>query len=465
MTDVERNHPLYVLKQIFGGVISQIVIIILIFTYLNKRLGATISILIIIGLIILYCAYCAVSWYKTMYYINENAIFYQKGILNVNKREVPLEKITTIDISQGLFERIFSISKIKIDTENVKADKSEITLTITKEEALLIKQKLLKDNETVDKSDNSSTDEYKYKLSFKDLILYSIASNSVFQGLIIIVALYNYLDDIEDVTHFDSLEYINKFQFSVYIIIGLVLSVFIICLIVSFVKNCIKYSYYSVYVEKDKLHISHGLISKKNYTFDKNKVKGIHVKQKFIMQLFHVSTIEIESIGYGDEKGERAVLFPFCNDKLRVKIINDLMPEFNYSGEINKAPQNAYIRFIFKKLLFTLVIVGIVTYKVQYGFISILLLGVALLLGHMEFKNTGIGMSDQLAYMSYSGFQKKQSIVKIGSIQSIKMSHTYFQRKKSVCNYTINIWGKILGKNITVKNVSTNLFESYIDKL
>lgn len=465
LNDVERNHPLHVLKQIFSGIISQIVIIILIFTYVNKRLGFMISILIIVGLIILFVLFYVLAWYKTTYYISENSIFYQKGIMNINKREVPIEKITTIDISQGLFERIFSLSKIKIDTENVKADKSEITLTLTREKALEVKQRLLHDNEKTEILNDSNSNERKYKLGFKDLILYSLASNSVFQGLVIILALYNYLDDFEDMTNFDSLEYINKFQFSVYIIVGLILGVFIISLIISFIKNCIKYSYYSVYVENDKLHISHGLISKKNYTFDKKKVKGIHIKQKFIMQLFHVSTIEIESIGYGDEKGERAVLFPFCNDALRVKIINDLMPEFNYQGEIDNPPKKAYIRFFLKKLLLTLIVVCIVTYKVQYGFISLLLFGLAILLGHMQLGNTGIGMSDQLAYMSYGGFRKKQSIVKTSSIQSIKMSHTYFQKRKSVCNYTINIWGKILGKNITVQNVSNHLFKTYIDKL
>ncbi|GKX31833.1 hypothetical protein SH1V18_43130 [Vallitalea longa] len=463
MTNIERNHPLYILKQAINGILTQIVFIIIAFTYLNKHIGTFFSALIIATFIILYIVYSVLAWYKTTFYFSENSIFYQKGILNINKREVPIERITTIDTSQGLFERIFNLSNIKVDTENVKAEKSEIKLTLSKEKAMILKQKLL--DKDIEKSTEETSEYNLYKLSLKDLILYSIVSNSIFQGIIVIFAIYNYLDDIRDITSFDSLEYINQFKFEGYVIAVLILSAVLISLIISFIKNCIKYSYYTVGVENNKINISHGLISKKNYCFDKDKVKGIHIKQKLIMQLFHVSTIEIESIGYGDEKGERAVLYPFCSNKLRDRIIDDIVPEFNYDGNVNHASKNSYIRFIFMRLLITVIIAGIATYNINYGFISIILVGIALLLGHMEYKNTGIGMSDDLVYLSYKGFRKKQSIVKISSIQTLTMSHNYFQKNKCICNYTINIWGAILGKNITVKNIRNNLFESYVDKL
>lgn len=56
------------------------------------------------------------------------------------------------------------------------------------------------------------------------------------------------------------------------------------------------------------MNISYGLINEKNYSFDKKKIKGIHIKQNLLMQFFNISTIEIENIGYGDEKGEKAIL-------------------------------------------------------------------------------------------------------------------------------------------------------------
>lgn len=465
LNNIERNHPLYILKQTVNGIFKQIVFIILAFTYLNKNVGAFFSILIIAAFIIICIGYGVLVWRKTTFYFSDNSIYYQHGILNIKKREIPIDKITTIDNSQGLFERIFNLSNIKVDTENVKAEKSEMNLTLSKEKAEILSKKLLNKDKDIGDNVDESIQYNSYSLSFKDLILYSIVSNSVFQGVIVVFAIYNYLDDIKDLTSFDGMEYINRYQFNGYVLAILVVSAFLICLIISFVKNCIKYSYYTVYVDNDKINISHGLVSKKNYSFDRAKVKGIHIQQKFIMQLFHVSTIYIESIGYGDEKGERAVLYPFCNNKLRDRIIQDIVPEFKYEGSVNDAPKKSYIRFIFKRLLVTLIIAGVLTYYLPYGFISIILVGIALLLGHMDYKNTGIGMSKDLVYLSYNGIRRTQSIVKLKSIQTLMMSHSYFQRRKSLCNFTINIWGAILGKNITVKNISEDLFQSYAARL
>lgn len=459
----ERNHPLSLLKGAINGILKQIILVIIAYTYLHKQVGNLIAILVLVAFIILCIIYSGLIWYKTTFYFNESSIFYERGILNITRREVPLDKISTTDISQGIFERIFRLYNIKLDTENVKTEKSEIKITLSKEKANQFKEKLL--SKEIVEDNKESNIKNSYKINFSDLIFYSIISNSIFQGLIIAFALYNYLDDVKDIIKFDTVEYISRIRYNGYIIAVLIFSAYIICLILAFIKNCIKYSYYTVHVEDNKINISHGLIGKKNYSFDKAKVKGIHIKQKLIMQLFKVSTLEIESIGYGDEQGERAVLYPFCNNRLRDKIIDAIVPEFNYSGNVIKPPKKSYSRFILIRLLITTIISGIITYYINYGFISLILIGIVLVFGHMEYKNTGIGMSNELVYLSYNGFHKKQSIVKISSIQTLTKSHTYFQRRKSICNYVVNIWGAVLGKNIKVKNIDDKLFKPYVDKL
>lgn len=253
-----------------------------------------------------------------MYSFKENTIVYQNGIFGIKIREIPLDKINTIDISQGLFERLFNLSKVKIDTESVKSMESEMSLLLTEVKAIEMREKLLNNKHVPLDSFEEKSKEDHYQLSFKDLLLYSLVTSSIFfQSFVIIWALYNVIDDIEGVTNFNGLSYITQIQLSAYIIAIITLGILLMGLVLSLVKNCLKYSlFFHVYAEKGKLHIRHGLIHKKNYSFDKYKIKGIHIRQKkLLMQLTHRCSIEIESMGYGDEAGERAILFPFCHIK------------------------------------------------------------------------------------------------------------------------------------------------------
>lgn len=444
---------------------KQIITIVIMYTVLSNKIGFIPTTLLIIGSIAAFSLYHVLHWSKTIYAFKEHVIIYQKGILSVKTREIPLDKINTIDISQGIFERLFNLSRVKIDTESAKTLESEMALLLTKEKALEMREKLLKHKQVSPHQEDKKTKEGHFHLSFKHLILYSFISSSIFQSFVIIWALYNLLDDIESLTSFNGFKYITQIQFSVYIVVLSLLGIFMMGLVLSLIKNCLKYSLFHVYTEDGKLHISHGLIHKKNYSFDIHKVKGVHIRQKLPMQLTKRCSIEIESMGYGDEAGERAILFPFCTIKESQKIIRDLLPEFQFQQDVDKAFPMVYARFIIKKLVITVLIASVVSYYVPYGFLSFILVLVAWLVGHMQYHNTTIAMSDTLVYMSYNGFSKKQSIIKINAIQSMKMSTTFFQKRKNICNYTINIWGKVVGKNITVKNISNRLFDNYAQKL
>ncbi len=114
----------------------------------------------------------------------------------------------------------------------------------------------------------------------------------------------------------------------------------------------------------------------------------------------------------------------------------------------NKKRRRYYPRYIYvlslKKLIFTGIIASGLSYFIPYGFLSFLLVILAWLLGHMQYRNTAIGMSDSLMYMSYNGFTKKQSILKNKAIQSMKMSTTFFRRKKRIYVTTPLIFGEKL---------------------
>ncbi len=462
MNNIERNHIFQLFSLLFNILFKNIIFFVLGFNYLFKKFDVYESLIIILICLVSILVISFISWYNCFFYLKESSIVLKKGVFSITKREIPFEKVNTVDISQNIIQKIFNLSQIKIDTGTVKTSKSELSLLLKSYRAKELKNLLL-NNEI--NSDELEKNNNIFKLNSKDLLIYSLTSNTILNGIGIIFILYNFVDDyINNILDIDLFSKLNITNFSFIKIIFGLLFILSISVILAIIKSFIKYYNFKVFVEKNKLNISYGLFNKKNYSFQINKIKGLHIKQNLTMQLFNLRTIEIESIGYGDEDDEKAILFPIINLNSQKEIINNLMPFFNFRGNIYKSEKPALFRFIFKKLVFVSLIISVSIYFSQYGYFSILLIPISLILGYMQYKNSAVGISNDLVFMSRNGFNKVQSIVKLNAAQSFEISYSYFQRLKGLCNLNTNIFSNNFGNNIKVSNLNYNLVNKIINK-
>lgn len=464
MNNNERNHIFQVINLFFKGFFGNIIAALIALKFLYSQFGLTISIIILILFIAVFIFFAIAKWYKTVFYLKDNSIYYKTGIFNFKKREIPFEKICTVDISQKLFDKLFGVARIKIDTGSNKNRNSELTLLLKEYRTLQIKAQIL--NTEIDSTDTKKQD--KFKISSANLFKYALVSDALFSGIAIIFVIYNFLDDIfKNIFDIDIFQNSNWIKDNIFLsVISIVLFILILSIILSIFNSFIKYYGFRINLDDNKLYINYGLLNKKSYSFEIKKIKGIHIKQNLLMQIFNIRALELESLGYGDEQGETAILFPICNLKVQNEIIHTLLPEFKFSGTIKKSPKKALPRFIFKKVMLLLILVGIITYFVPYGFISAILILFGVGLGYLEYKNSRIGYNDSLLYMSYRGFFKKQSFIKIKDVQSFEISNNYFQRRKKLCNYTLHIYSNQFGKIIRVKNLDkTNIFDTITTKI
>lgn len=460
---MEKNHILKILYLLINVLVKNGILLIVCFKSLYDGLGLyKAGLIILVGMVVI-LGICILSWYKTVFCLKEDTIYYQSGLLNVKKREIPFARVNTMDLSQGMIDKLFNVAKIKIDTGSTQNNGSEISLFLNRDRATVIKDSILnRGNEPITEYEEEKV--VHYQLSFKDLMIYSLTSNGILSGIGIIMIVYNFLDDY--VTEVLQIDFANHLKFSagnqLYKIIILISTVIILSICLSFFYSLIKYHHFEVFTAKDQLNVSYGLFNKKSYCFDIKKIKGIHSKQNLIMQLLNIRTLEMESIGYGDEKGEKAILYPICSKAFQNELVSQLLPEFVFEDTIHPSPPVALPRFIVKKLIFVAITAGLLTYYFQYGYISILLLPFVLGLGYFQHKNTALGMNDDLVYMSYNGFYRNQSIIKITAVQAFAVSDTFFQKRKGVCDFTIHIFSSEFGKSIKVSNVDKRVVEDYL---
>lgn len=238
----KRNHPLYIIKQMIL-IIKQMILPILIvfFANLSREKGWVLltGTAVLLAIVFLFAI---LAWKNTVYYVENDVLFYENGILNKSKQGIFIDKITTINENQELIERIFQLSTFKVDAGSATKG-NEIKLTINKKEAKLLKEALSHNKmdagagqavpslesfepltgcqleNTLPASESTyNTQEMQgkteYHISVKELVLYAVMSNSFFAGLVFALAIVQFGQNISFVNSFmesSAMNQINHF--------------------------------------------------------------------------------------------------------------------------------------------------------------------------------------------------------------------------------------------------------------
>ena len=428
-----------------------------------------------LGIFLLIVIYQIIKWYKDLYCIKDNLIMIKEGIIFVKRKEIPFNKIQTVDISQGIMQRIFGLALVKVDTGNSSVKKEELSFLLKKTEAENLKNNIFNvkdkntqilsneevkiENEESYKTNNAISHSKEFKVSTKELIFSAITSNAIFTGILFLASSFPFIDDylkdfLDNIFSKTSLfvENINFNEMSVGSIILwsiLILVIYIIVsVIIAIITTLIKYYGFSVKRENDNLIINYGLLEKKNYIMPIKKISAIYLKQNIIKQIFNFRSIHIETIGYGNENGESSILYPLTIGSKYSELIEELLPEYNFNEMMTRVPKRALVRFLSLKFIVTLIISIIFTINFKYGYICFISVPFFILVGYLQYKNSAIGKNSELLCISNSSFTKVTSIIPVNKIQSVVTENSYFQKRKVLFNLEVSIQGNNFGTAI-----------------
>lgn len=436
------------------------------FANFRGREGGVIALGIGVLLFIL-LIFAFLSWKNTYYYVENDVLFYQKGVLSKSKQGISIEKITTINENQELIERIFQLSTFKVDAGSVTKG-NEIKLTISKKEAEILKEELGKSDFSIENKpadymgeDNNKTE---YHISTKELIMYAITSNSFFAGLIFILAVWQFIEDIPFMQNFiegPAGSWVNQHLDSVVkglsvpaiitAVLFILFAYIFFSFLISIVIAVVKYYDFTVSRQDDKIEITYGLLEKKRYHLSADKITALYLKHGLIGQFYKIGELKIESIGYGDEKGEAAILYPVIKDDKRVGILKALLPEYAFQDAICKPPKRALRSFLIKYASIPCIIAMILSFTVPYGAFSWIAVVLFCLTGFVSYKKTRISRTADQFVMMGGVLGKWTTVIKGAHIQAITTRQSFFQKRSGLIHLEYSYQSNNFGKKTSVQ--------------
>lgn len=484
MIPITRNHWSEIIFMTFENIVNSIVYIILGLKMIKE--GAA---FILLGFIFLYLMIIIIKWRYSFFYIEGSTIFVQNGIFKKIKKEIPIDKITTLDTKTNILNRLLNTSKLNINTGAINSlEDIEFSFTLKKDQIEVIKERISNSTKIICKQElkvNEDDIRYKsnlYKMEFKDIFLYTITKSKIYV-ILMVGFLYNILDDLVVIdkvnkyidNHSKKLEYlyenISKSNIAtlVFIIILFLTFIYIISTLICFIYNYVKYYNFTLQRIENNIFIEYGFFSKKSFSFNIEQINSIRFDQNLVCQLLNLYNINISVIGYQDDDiASQTLLYPLANKILKEEIIKNIVYELEIYGEKIKPPKHTVSMFLIKRYIISLIILLPVFYYVDiYLWIMCTILSIVLIIqtisGYRLYKNTSIKIGKGKIEISNGSIRKQTIIIPNEKIQSIGYKQSIFQRKNQVYDYNIDVCSNNIGDLIKLKNLDTKII-NYLEE-
>ncbi len=164
-----------------------------------------------IGIVILIFFTGIGTWFSFRYRIESGELYVQQGIFIKKKRYIQQKRVQSIDISAGLFQRLFGLVKVKIETAGGGTEPEVSLIAISREEAEAIRSELLRkkntdsfmttsEEEFVDDQQQSSQEVYVpvadfiWKLQKNRLLIAALTSSGLGLAISAVVALFSQVE-------------------------------------------------------------------------------------------------------------------------------------------------------------------------------------------------------------------------------------------------------------------------------
>ncbi|NCC87292.1 MAG: hypothetical protein EOM05_05425 [Clostridia bacterium] len=415
-----------------------------------------------IGIILIVFLFNFFRWRKTYIYIkDDNIVVDYDFIINKRKTTVKLSSISTVNFQQGILERIFNTYKLQIDINSfATAEKTDFNLIFSQSVAEEFKKELTQDFSQKNQiQENKTVDEIKpiFEFTTNRVLKHGLLSISVggvlFSTIIFVFALISQFTDTFASDNSNPITTVIAILFFVGPVIWHSISPFI------------RYQNFKIGKLGNRVIISYGLITKRQFNLPLNKTNAVVIKQPFLARLCHLYYGELINIGMGDEEDHHAPIFCLLVNKQELDfILNEINPNFVISDMGEKSPKSAFIPVSLPYILLGIISV-VVSSLLGYWWIGVIVLIFLLLCAISSHKTKALNILDDRIVITTGIFMCRTIIVPFGKIQNISAKSGPISRHFGISKGNANILASLVNVSNKIGYFPKDRFEKLFEKM
>ena len=441
MSEFRRQHPVAAVTQLLAVLRQNFITFLLVIFFGSRNSGEYFWYFFLFG-IVMAAVLGVFSWFRFYYRVIGSELQIKKGIFIRKNIYLSKDRIQVINITEGFIQRLFGLVSVEVKTAGSGTENAKIN-AISRTEAEELRTVLRTTDEPayvgIEEEEVVIKSKYPFRsLSAKQLMIAALTSGNFGVIASILGAISGQMDELinqENVEYvMDHVPMVNT---------GSVwLEFFILLFVVSYLLSIggVILRFYNFKVEKKEkeLHITSGLLERKNITVPFNRIQAIRFVEGVLRQPFGYGMLYVESAGFEQKDQHKSlVLFPLIRKDQLEQFFNEFIPEYYVPEESIKPPERAFIKYLRKPNYILIPLVPLVWYFWSFGWLLFFLMIPLALYGRQRFKDAELSFDSHLMKLQYRVFAKTTALVRRNRVQVSDLSVNPFQRRKDLCHLTI----------------------------
>lgn len=406
-----------------------------------------IGIYVALALVLFWIIHSILSWRSFFFYIENDEFIVRKGYLRKIVTAIPLEKIVSINIKQGIFHQILGVVQLEVDSAGSKGKEIAIS-AISKSLAEELNNRIsVFKSENEEKSVSEEINEEQQsktilKLSTENLMRVGLSQNHL-RGLLLISAFgYNIYYNIKDIfeSEVDRMaDEANQFLEHSDSIIIVVLVVFVlgISFLISMIETWLRFFQFKIEKRSKAFSISSGLLKKRNVTIPFSRVQLVRRSINPLQKWLGISMCYLKQANSTEQANQKDQIFtnvPGCTDGHFHIIAKQILGNWqtNYFKELKPHKAFAYRIFIISVIIFSAPIIGLSFAYMWVLWMLFLSVGISAFIGYQIYQRRKFSINLSHLKVESGCIARQTDIIELYKVQTVRFKQNFFQRRRNI---------------------------------
>ncbi len=402
--------------------------------------------LFFIGAAALSAVLSVIAYFKFYFYVKDEELIIEKGVIQKTKLNVPFDRIQTINFNENLIHRFFNVVSLEIDTAG-SAGKEFVINALDKDKAVTIREWLLAQknesqtdelNETLENHISPIQDELLLHLSVGDLIKVGVGQNHIRSAGILLAFVFGSMEYVESAVgkkEFKKLE-TEYAEILINSVISIGLFVLVVAFFITLATTVIRYFDLKFLKTINGFKVISGLFTRQENSANMQKIQLIQWGTNPIKKIFDLMDLRLLQAASSAVSRKQAIYVPGCYEAQ----LNEVrLAYFPYEMQQHFTQHGIHWRIIIRRLgSYGLVPAAALLLINMASFKSIIIAIIWLILILI----TSIIYQRRWAfYVSEEGIRTTQGIIgssdillKWYKVQSVKIKQSIFQKRRGLAD-------------------------------
>lgn len=393
------------------------------------------------------------AYFKYHFFIKDEELYIEKGVLRKTKLNIPFERIQTVNFEQNLIHQFFDVVSVKINTAGSSASEFNID-AIDKEKAYFLRDYVLASkvnqgiDETLASEDEAQTvtaDNRILHLQPIDLLKIGVSQNHIRTAGVIMLFFFGLLDNIEDALN-KKIEVIYQEYVGIQIdhwlsVMAATIVFFIfISFLLTLVRTVIHYYNLSLWRTSTGYKVQSGLFTRREDAALKDKIQLIKWQSNPFQRIFGIHHLQLRQASSISIKGKGSIAVPGCYQDQIDLLKADNFPskdlvQFTTHG-ISPLIIGRYTIYFGLDLCLLALIILYPRFEL-YSLLCLVWLPICYILVRVYQANWRWEINEELLQTRKGIFSHQHLIFQLYKAQSVKLVQSIYQRRKNLATIVI----------------------------